>query len=79
MLEFPTKIGDIETRIKEINPKKYSSSRNFENGDLTYLGPYISRGVISTKRVLEHIQSLDLDWKSTEKLVQELAWRDYWQ
>ena len=79
MLEFPTKIGDIETRIKEINPKKYASSRNFENGDLTYLGPYISRGVISTKRVLEHIQSLDLEWKSTEKLVQELAWRDYWQ
>ena len=79
MLEFPTKIEAIETRIKEINPKNYASSRNFENGDLTYLGPYISRGVISTKRVLEHIQSLDLEWNSTEKLVQELAWRDYWQ
>ena len=79
MPKFPTDWKEIDTRIKEINPKKYASSRNFENGDLTYLGPYISRGVISTKRVLEHIQSLDLEWKSTEKLVQELVWRDYWQ
>ena len=79
MPKFPTDWKEIDTRIKDINPKKYASSRNFENGDLTYLGPYISRGVISTKRVLEHIQSLDLEWKSTEKLVQELVWRDYWQ
>lgn len=26
-----------------------------------------------------HIRSLDLPWGKTEKLVQELAWRDYWQ
>ena len=73
MYGFPTEWEDIVNRIIEIDPKKYASSRNFENGDLTYLGPYISRGVISTKRVLEHIQSLGLEWKSAEKLIQELA------
>ena len=46
---------------------------------MTYLSPYISRGVISTKQVFHHIQSLELAWDQTEKLIQELAWRDYWQ
>lgn len=78
-LEFPTDWNSIQARIREIDPEKYASTRNFEKGALTYLSPYISRGVLSTKRVLEHIQSLDLEWKSIEKLLQELAWRDYWQ
>lgn len=29
--------------------------------------------------MFEHIVSLDLPWAAIEKLVQELAWRDYWQ
>ncbi|WP_233244187.1 FAD-binding domain-containing protein [Brumimicrobium oceani] len=58
---------------------KYASTRNFENGAVTYLSPYISRGVISTQQVMNYVQSLDLPWYKTEKFVQELAWRDYWQ
>ncbi|MEJ6505351.1 MAG: FAD-binding domain-containing protein [Crocinitomicaceae bacterium] len=76
---FPTDWKSIYDRIQAIDPIKYASTRNFENGALTLLGPYISRGVISTKSIFEHVNSLDLEWKSTEKLVQELAWRDYWQ
>ena len=77
--DFPSDWKSIQDRIQAIDPIKYASTRNFENGALTLLGPYISRGVISTKFVFEHVNSLDLEWKSTEKLVQELAWRDYWQ
>jgi deoxyribodipyrimidine photo-lyase len=58
---------------------KYSETRNFVDGAVTYLSPYISRGVISTRDVYEHIVSLDMPWHKTEKLIQELAWRDYWQ
>ncbi|MEQ9266720.1 MAG: FAD-binding domain-containing protein [Balneolaceae bacterium] len=76
---FPTSIADIEARIQHIDPVKYASSRNFKDGALTYLSPYISRGVISTKQVFDYIKSLELPWNATEKLVQELAWRDYWQ
>jgi deoxyribodipyrimidine photo-lyase len=35
--------------------------------------------VISTKNVYDHLVSLGLPWQKTEKLIQELAWRDYWQ
>lgn len=76
---FPTDWESIQDRIQAVDPIKYAATRNFENGALTLLGPYISRGVISTKFIFEHVKSLDLAWKSTEKLIQELAWRDYWQ
>ena len=76
---FPTSLDFIESRIQAIDPIKYASTRNFENGALTLLGPYISRGVISTKRIMNHVFSLELGWNATEKLIQELAWRDYWQ
>lgn len=46
---------------------------------MTKLSPYISRGVISTRQVYEHIMSMKTPWHEAEKLVQELAWRDYWQ
>jgi deoxyribodipyrimidine photo-lyase len=76
---FPTEIKKIHQRIEQINPAQYARSRNFSDGAVTHLSPYISRGVISTKQVFDHLLSLDLPWQRIEKLVQELAWRDYWQ
>lgn len=78
-MKFPTNLSDIKKRIAAVDPEKYASTRNYVDGAITYLSPYISRGVISTKQVFEHIKSLDLPWETTEKFVQELAWRDYWQ
>jgi deoxyribodipyrimidine photo-lyase len=79
MHTFPTDIISIEERVRNIQPAEYASTRNFRNGMVTRLSPYISRGLISTRRVLEHILSLQLPFHKIEKLVQELAWRDYWQ
>ena len=76
---FPTDILSIEKRIQAIDPVRYASSRNFKDGAVTRLSPYISRGVISTKQVFQFIKTLNLPWPACEKLVQELAWRDYWQ
>ncbi|WP_233740462.1 FAD-binding domain-containing protein [Halpernia humi] len=58
---------------------KYSATRNFKNGAVTHLSPYISRGVISTRDVFEHLKALNLKWFEVERLVQELAWRDFFQ
>ncbi len=77
--EFPTQIQEIRKSIGGIDPVKYAATRNYADGAVTHLSPYISRGVISTRNVYDHIVSLDLPWQKTEKLIQELAWRDYWQ
>lgn len=76
---FPTSYAEILQRIRNVDPIKYGSSRNYINGSVTYLSPYISRGVISTKFVLAEILKKGYKPAQIEKFIQELAWRDYWQ
>ena len=78
-LNFPTEYSNILERINKVNPIKYAKTRNFINGDVTYLSPYISRGVISTKQVMEIILAKGYKPYEIEKFLQELAWRDYFQ
>ena len=76
---FTTDYQSIVSRIKTIHPEKYAKTRNFLNGDVTYLSPYISRGVISTKQVMDTILKSGFTFVQSEKLIQELAWREYYQ
>ncbi|MDB9931788.1 deoxyribodipyrimidine photolyase [Flavobacteriales bacterium] len=78
-MNFPTDYDSILKRIQEIEPVAYCKSRNFLDGKVTYLSPYISRGVISTKQVFDHVMTLGYKPYQIEKMLQELAWRDYWQ
>ena len=57
----------------------HASSRNFINGSVSYLSPYISRGVISTKFILNNLLERNFNLEKIEKFIQELAWGDYWQ
>lgn len=76
---FTTNLNEILNLVENINPVKYGKTRNFLAGDVTKLSPYISRGVISTKFVLERILVKNFEFNQIEKFVQELAWRDYFQ
>jgi deoxyribodipyrimidine photo-lyase len=76
---FSTDYNEILERINTIHPIKYAQSRNFVNGHVTYLSPYISRGVISVKQVMDSIVSKGYPFQTIEKLIQELAWREYFQ
>lgn len=76
---FPTSYHSIIERINGIDPVKYTNTRNFINGSITYLSPYISRGVISLKQVKDTIVEKGYKPYEIEKLMQELAWREYYQ
>jgi deoxyribodipyrimidine photo-lyase len=76
---FPTSWVEILQRVRKIDPIKYGSTRNFINGSVTYLSPYISRGIISTKFILSEVLNRGYKPSQIEKFIQELAWRDYWQ
>ncbi|HSK12494.1 MAG TPA: FAD-binding domain-containing protein [Phnomibacter sp.] len=76
---FPAGYASILERINNIDPIKYASTRNFVNGAVTYLSPYISRGVISTRQVYESLKARGYQLQQMEKLVSELAWRDFFQ
>ena len=76
---FPTSYAEILQRVRRIDPVRYGSTRNFIDGAVTYLSPYISRGVVSTKYVLDEVLRQGYSPDRIEKFIQELAWRDYWQ
>lgn len=79
MMSFPTDYSSILDRIENVDPIRYSKTRNFIDGDVTYLSPYISRGVISVKQVKEAVLQKGYKPYQVEKFLQELAWREYFQ
>lgn len=78
-MTFDTSFESILERVDQIDPVAYSQNRNYVDGSLSYLSPYISRGVISTKFILNHLTEKGYKMMEMGKFVQELAWRDYWQ
>ena len=78
-VRFPTDLATIAERMNSVNPLQYSKTRNFINGAVTYLSPYISRGVISVKQVMESVLQKGLKPYQVQKFLQELAWREYYQ
>lgn len=76
---FPTTYTDIVKRIEAVDPISYGKTRNYIDGDVSYLSPYISRGVISTRQVMEITLERGFQTSEIQKFLQELAWRDYWQ
>ncbi len=65
-------------RLSDIKPKAYVRNRNFYDGDVTQLSPYIRHGLMTLREVYEHATA-EHPPKEIEKFIQELAWRDFWQ
>jgi deoxyribodipyrimidine photo-lyase len=70
---------EILQKFNDIDPIAYGRSRNFINGAVTNLSPYISRGVIDTNIVLEYLVNKGFTYFQLEKFIQQLAWREYFQ
>lgn len=76
---FVTDYSSILAGINRIDPIAYGNTRNYHDGSVTYLSPYISRGVISTKQVFENLLARGFEIQQMESLIKELCWRDYFQ
>ncbi len=74
-----THYTDILAQIQKIDPISYGKSRNFLNGKVTQLSPYISRGVISTKYIMVSLLNKGYSFAQCERFFQQLAWREYFQ
>lgn len=77
-MTFPVDYSKILERIAAVKPVNYARTRNFTDGDVTYLSPYIARGVISLRMVAAEALAKHSPGQ-IEKFLQELAWREYWQ
>lgn len=76
LMFFPHRLCQL---LDAIQPDRYAQTRNYTNGAVTRLSPFISRGVISTAQVLQFLVNKGYRWPELEMLCKELAWRDYFQ
>jgi deoxyribodipyrimidine photo-lyase len=78
-MKFPTNYSGILERVHAIDPISYAHTRNFIDGAVSYLSPYISRGVLTLPQIKEAVLSRGYKPFQVEKFLQELAWREYYQ
>jgi deoxyribodipyrimidine photo-lyase len=77
--KFPTDYNTILQKIDLVDPVQYGKNRNYIDGAVTCLSPYISRGVISTRQVLKSVLEKGYKFSQIESFLKELCWRDYFQ
>lgn len=68
-----------EATLHKIQPLRYKKSRNFLNGAVTRLSPYIRHGVLSLAEVRDYALEKANRPEEADKLINELGWRDYFQ
>lgn len=78
-MQLPTRYETILSKIDQLDPVEYGRTRNYIHGQVTRLSPYISRGVISVKQVLDQVLSKGYDQREIAPFIKELAWREYFQ
>ncbi len=76
--QFPPTRADAEHRVKLINPRAYASTRNFLNGAVTRLSPYLTHGFISLADIAPAIEA-KYSAEECEKLLMEFGWREFFQ
>jgi len=74
-----TDVAAIWRQLNNFDPSQYGATRNFKSGGVSRLSPYISRGLLSTRKIYDNLVDRFDNLRPFEKFVQELAWRDYWQ
>lgn len=76
---FTTSYADVVAALPQIDPIQYGKTRNYIDGAVTRLSPYISRGLISTRQVGQAVLAKGFRPAEIKPFLQELAWRDYFQ
>lgn len=67
-------------RLSAVDAEAYGKTRNFEDGRVSRLSPYIRHGLLTLADVRDTVLDRVSDpWNRAYKFLQELAWRDYWQ
>lgn len=68
-----------EYAMTQMDPIAYARTRNFGDGKVTRLSPYIRHGILSLNEVRNHAIAQCSEPVQMSKFIQELGWRDFWQ
>lgn len=76
--EFKPTCAAAIAAVGRVNPLTYSKTRNFLDGAVTHLSPWITHGFISTKEVASLIHARQ-PMSFEDKLIFELGWREFFK
>lgn len=68
--------GTLLERIDAINPQQYDKTRNYLDGAVTWLSPFVTHGIIDTTTIAKRVLHKHSPAQSY-RLLYELAWREY--
>lgn len=72
------KYADVLALIDNIDVEEYARTRNYADGAVSHLSPYISRGLVTLPFVMQRIlQRYTI--QQAQAFIFELAWREYFQ
>ena len=72
-------LAELEAKIDAFDPIHYAKTRNYIDGGVSYLSPYISRGLISLRPIVARLQNRGFSLFEVESFVMELCWREHFQ
>jgi deoxyribodipyrimidine photo-lyase len=75
---IPGGIDEAHRRLDRLQPVRYASSRNYLDGAVTGLSPFIRHGILSLPEVRDAALAR-ASKADCSKFVNELGWRDFWQ
>ncbi len=76
MMNFKYGRGSAEKILKNFKIKQYSATRNYVNGYVSKLSPYITHGIMTLPEIYEYLNS-NFNLNKDEKFLKELAWREF--
>ncbi|TWT75467.1 Deoxyribodipyrimidine photo-lyase [Posidoniimonas polymericola] len=72
-------LAAAEQQFDAVDPVAYGRTRNSLDGAVTGLSPYLRHGVLGLAETISRVKQQVDSPQSAYKLLQELAWRDYWR
>jgi deoxyribodipyrimidine photo-lyase len=73
---FPTDYDAILDRVRGVDAVAYAKTRNYLDGAVSYLSPYITHGVLPLPRVRDMVLE-DYTLKQANNFIFELTWREF--
>lgn len=74
--DFTTDYTQILAKLNSFTTKNYKFTRNYLNGEVSQLSPYITHGVISMPQVAKQVIAHN-GLKQAEHFLFQLGWREY--
>ena len=75
---FEGGVEHAQNRLDQLDLEKYAQTRNYLNGGISMLSPYIEHGLVDPTEILKYIDSQQTRLQAYD-FLQQLSWRDFYQ